>query len=179
MESVKKSIVFDLDGVIANIDKSMLDLLESRGVPMEEMSYGEWLISSTDDKEALEIFNDSLFWINMKPYEDAWYQVNYWFSSGYDVHIVTARKQPNAVKQTIPWLEKWNINSLVPQFSNFGEKINVIKKIDPIFVVEDNPHEIKILEQSGITCFLRKQWYNQKYWNDFNCIDTLFDIDLK
>ena len=85
MKKINESIVLDLDGVIADIDTSLFEVLSSRGVPVEEMNYGEWLISSTKDKDALEIFNTSLFWANMKPYEDAWYQVNYWFSMGYCV----------------------------------------------------------------------------------------------
>jgi 5'(3')-deoxyribonucleotidase len=177
MKKINESIVLDLDGVIANIDASMYQLLNSRGVPIEEMEYGKWLISNTNDKKALEIFNDPLFWANMKPYEDAWYQVNHWFSIGYNIYIVTARKQVNAVEQTLPWLEKWNINSQVPLFSNFGEKINIIKNINPIFVVEDNPAEIAVLQSAGIKCYLRKQWYNQEFWGKYDTIDTLYDIE--
>ncbi|MEY2973521.1 MAG: 5 nucleotidase, deoxy (Pyrimidine), cytosolic type protein [Pseudomonadota bacterium] len=173
------TIVFDLDGVIANIDKSMFEVISSRGIPADQMDYGKWLISSTEDKDALEIFNSPLFWANMKPYEDAWYQINYWFSIGYNIDIVTARKQKASVEQTLPWLEKWNINSRMPQFSEFGKKINIIKNIDPIFVVEDNPAEIKELQKAGIKCYLRKQWYNEEYWSEYESIDTLFDIILE
>jgi len=179
MKKINESIVLDLDGVIADIDTSLFEVISSYGVPIEEMNYGKWLISNTQDKDALQIFNSPLFWANMKPYEDAWYQVNYWFSMGYDIHIVTARRQENAIKQTLPWLEKWNINSQVPVFSNFGEKINVIKDIQPIFVVEDNPAEILVLQSAGIKCFLRKQWYNQEFWGECATIDTLFDIEVK
>lgn len=173
------TIVFDLDGVIADINSSMDEWLNSIGVPINEVDYGSWLISKVDDPDVLKIFNTPLFWANMKPYEDAWYQINYWFSIGYNIDIVTARQQLASVEQTLPWLEKWNINSRMPYFSEFGKKINVIKNIDPIFVVEDNPAEIEELQKSGIKCYLRKQWYNEKYWDKYESIDTLFDIILE
>lgn len=175
---VDKAIVFDLDGVIADIDSSMSDWLHNTGVRPEEMNYGQWLISNTNDEDVLKIFNNPLFWVNMKPYLDAWYQVNYWFSLGYEIHIVTARRQVNAVEQTLPWLEKWNINSRPPHFSPFGKKIEIIKNIDPIFVVEDNPSEIDVLQAAGVKCYLRKQWYNADHWEKYDSIDTLFDIKL-
>lgn len=173
------TIVFDLDGVIADINSSMNEWFNSTGAPADEVDYGSWLISKVDDPDVLKIFNTPLFWANMKPYEDAWYQINYWFSIGYNIDIVTARQQPASVEQTLPWLEKWNINSRMPYFSEFGKKINVIKNIDPIFVVEDNPAEIEELQKSGIKCYLRKQWYNEKYWDKYESIDTLFDIILE
>lgn len=179
MQKVNASIVLDLDGVIADINKSMFDFLNSDGIPIDQMSYGDWLISNTEDEYALKIFNNPLFWANMKPYEDAWYQVNHWFSMGYDIYIVTARRQVNAVDQTLPWLEKWNINSQVPLFSKFGEKVNIIKNIQPNFVVEDNPAEIEILQSVGIKCYLRKQWYNQEFWGKYDTIETLFDIKVE
>lgn len=172
------TMVFDLDGVIADIDTSMYNWLCGIGVPVDEMDYGDSLISKVNDPDMLKIFNNELFWANMKPYEDAWYQINYWFSIGYDIEIVTARQQVASKEQALPWLEKWNINSRLPHFSTVGNKIDIIKNIDPIFVVEDNPAEISKLQENGIKCYLRKQWYNQKYWGEYNTIDTLFDITV-
>lgn len=182
MKTVKvknPTIVFDLDGVIADIDSSMSDWLHNLGVPVEEMNYGPSLISKVNDPDILKIFDTPLFWANMKPYKDAWYQINYWFSIGYNIEIVTARQQESSREQTLPWLEKWNINSRVPHFSEFGKKIDVIKNIDPIFVVEDNPEEIKELEKFGVKCYLRKQWYNEEFWHKYTTIETLFDITLE
>jgi hypothetical protein len=173
------TIVLDLDGVIADIDSSMSNWLDGLGVPADEANYGPSLISTVNDPDILNIFNIPLFWANMKPYEDAWYQINYWFSIGYDIEIVTARQQQASIEQTLPWLEKWNINSRVPRFSQFGKKIDVIKTIDPLFVVEDNPMEIEELQKFDINCYLRKQWYNKEFWDKYNSIDTLFDITLE
>lgn len=178
MKHINKTIALDLDGVIADIASSLENELIARDL-IQQGNFEEWLTKDTKNKEILDIFNDPLFWKNMKPYKDAWHQVNNWFSLGYDIYIVTARRQPNAVAQTIPWLESWNINTLKPIFCNLGEKINYIQKIDPIFVVEDNPREIRKIEQSGVKCYLRAQSYNQEYWNEFTTIESLFEIDLE
>jgi hypothetical protein len=178
MEFVNKAIVLDLDGVIANIDKSVSDhLFYTHGVSDED--YGSWFTTNTTDENALNLFRDKLFWRNMKPFEDAYFQVNYWFSLGIDVNIVTARKQPAAIEETAPWLDMWRINTSRPRFSEFGKKIDIIKQIDPLFVVEDNPHEIEILQEHGIKCYLRAAWYNQDYWNKMDTIESLFEIDLE
>lgn len=177
-KTANESIVLDLDGVIADISSSLISRMPKDQLIDGKHSFSSWLTPPFCD-EAIKVFNDPLFWANMKPYEDAWYQVNYWFSMGYDIHIVTARRQPSAMEQTLPWLEKWNINSAPPIFCSFGEKINVIKDIDPIFVIEDSPYEIEILEQSGVKCFLRKHSYNEDAWSDMNTIDTLLDIELQ
>lgn len=178
MKYIKKSIALDLDGVVADILTSLENELFARDL-IKKGNFEEWIIKDTKNKEILSIYNDPLFWKNMKPYKDAWHQVNYWFSLGYDIHIVTARRQPNAIEQTAPWLESWNFNTLNPVFSKLGEKINHIKKIDPIFVVEDNPHEIVKLQNAGVRCYLRAQSYNQAYWNDFTTIESLLEIDLE
>ena len=178
MKHIKKSIALDLDGVIADIATSLENELVARNL-IEEGDFEEWIIKDTKNQEILSIFNEPLFWKNMKPYKDAWHQINYWFSLGYDIYIVTARRQPNAISETIPWLENWNINTMKPIFCNLGEKINHIKKIDPVFVVEDNPREIRKLEEAGVKCYLRAQSYNQAYWNEFTTIESLLEIDLE
>jgi len=178
MKHINKAIVLDLDGVIADIATALEDALFASDY-IKQGYFQEWIIKDTKNKDILKIYNDPLFWKNIKPYFDAWHQINYWFSLGYDINIVTARRQPNAISETIPWLENWGINTAKPIFSNLGEKINYITKIDPIFVIEDNPTEIQKIEAAGVKCYLRAQSYNQEYWNDFTTIESLFEIDLE
>jgi hypothetical protein len=178
MKHINKAIALDLDGVIADIASSLEDELYMSNI-IEQGNFEEWIIKDTKNKNILAIYNNPLFWKNMKPYKDAWHQVNYWFSLGYDINIITARRQPNAISETIPWLENWNINTMKPIFCNLGEKVNYITKINPIFVIEDNPHEIKKIEAAGVKCYLRAHSYNQKYWNEFITIESLFEIDLE
>jgi hypothetical protein len=167
----KQSIVLDLDGVISNIAQSINDKLS------EPTDYSDWLITDSNSEQAMSLFNDPLFWKNMKPYEDAWHQINYWFESGIDVHVVTARRCKAAMEQTQPWLDLWRIGTTKPIFTNIHEKHNVIHGLNPQFVVEDNPNEVRILLSEGINAFLRKQWYNEKYWDELPTIDTLYDLD--
>lgn len=169
-------IILDLDGVIADIGLGIEDWLhDSHGV---SKTYSSWLLTDTKDKEALRIFQDPLFWKNLKPFEDAWYQVNYWFGKGIDVHILTARRTPAAVDSTINWLSNWNISTMAPQFSPLNEKYKIAKEINPTYMVEDNPLEVKVLLEHGVNCFLRKAWYNEPYWDELPCINNLYDLDL-
>jgi hypothetical protein len=173
-----ESIVLDLDGVIADIASSIDQwLFRHDDIKSGDLDYSHWLITDSNDDKAMKIFNDPLFWKNLKPYEDAWHQINYWFESGIDVHVVTARRCPAAMKHTEPWLDFWRIGTQRPIFTNIHEKHHVISELNPRFVVEDNPNEVEILLNEGINAFLRKQWYNQKDWDRLPTIDTLYDLD--
>jgi hypothetical protein len=169
---MRKPIVLDLDGVIADIASSIEEQYQN-------IDYSNWLLKDTNSKKALDLFSDKLFWKNIKPFSDSWHQVNYWFFNEVDVNIVTARRTVASVKSTVPWLESWRINTLIPYFVPLNGKIEIIKQIDPLFVVEDNPYEIKILEKAGFKCFLMKAWYNENYWNSMDSIDSLREIDLE
>lgn len=174
---MQKNIVLDLDGVIADIGSAIDDYFQSKNIV--EYDYSKWLLTDTKSRAAINLFSDPIFWKNMKPIKDSWHQVNDWFTQGVNVHIVTARRTPQSMQSTIPWLESWNINTLVPHFTGLGKKISIIKDIKPVCVVEDNPHEIKILEEAGFKCFLMKSWYNENYWDSMNSISSLREIDLE
>jgi 5'(3')-deoxyribonucleotidase len=172
-----KSIVLDLDGVIADIASSIDEYIFQEGDIDSLTDYTDWLITDNNSEDAMRMFNNPLFWKNMKPYEDAWHQVNKWFSSGIDVHIVTARRCDAAIANTIPWLDGWRIATLEPVFAGIHQKYEVIKHINPQFVVEDNPNEVRLLIDNGVNAFLRKQWYNKPHWETLPTIETLYDID--
>lgn len=177
---MNKNIILDLDGVIADIASSLEEwILNTYGLDRGGCDYSDWLITDSKDENAMNIFNNPLFWKNMKPYKDAWYRTNEWFYAGIDVYIVTARRCGASIKQTQPWLDMWRINTMSPIFTNINEKHEVIENLNPMFVIEDNPHEVEILRSHGIDARLRKQWYNEKYWNDLPTIENLWDIDWK
>lgn len=172
----RKVIALDLDGVIADIDTAISDYLHYNfGV---EEDYSSWLTSDTKNEKALKLFSDELFWKNLKPFDDAWHQINKWFSNDIDIHIVTARKKEASVRMTEPWLDAWRINTLRPKFAIINKKHEIVSEIDPIFMVEDNPHEVISLRDHGINCYLRKAWYNKEFWQDLPCIDTLYDLEI-
>ena len=164
------NIVLDLDGVVADIAFG-IDKRVDKGT-----DYSKWLIENNCDDVAMSIFNDPIFWKNLKPFADAWHEINFWFSKGIDVYIVTARRTEASVQSTEKWLDQWRINTMRPIFTNIGEKYKVIKELNPEFVVEDNPNEIEILENHGINCFMRNAWYNQHRKKDFKNINTLYEL---
>lgn len=172
----QKVITLDLDGVIADIASSVES--ELKKMKLKNINYGDWLITDTNVQMAIDIFSDELFWKNMKPFEDAWYQVNKWFANGVDVHIVTARRTKASMSMTEPWLDDWRIGCNKPKFSNINKKHEIILELNPIFMVEDNPHEAMILREKGVNCYLRKAWYNQDFWSELPCIDSLFELEI-
>lgn len=170
---MRNTIILDLDGVIADIDSGIKKFFESKNFSKD---YSSWLTTDTLDEDALKLFSNSLFWRNLKPFEDAWHQVNYWFSGGVDVHILTARRLPASMEATTVWLDEWKINTLIPKFSSYNEKYKIAKEINPTYMVEDNPSEVEILLENGINCFLRKAWYNESHWQKLPTVDNLYDI---
>jgi 5'(3')-deoxyribonucleotidase len=172
----KKIITLDLDGVVADIATSIEKYLKK--LDMKDANYGDWLITDTKMDLAISIFSDPMFWKNMKPFEDSWHQVNKWFSEGADIYIVTARRTEASMSMTEPWLNDWKINYNQVKFSNINQKHNIIKEIDPLFMVEDNPHEALILREKGVNCYLRKTWYNRDFWSELPTIDSLTELEI-
>lgn len=173
---MNKKIVLDLDGVIADIDGAISEILLSRGVA--DYDYSNWLITHHECELSNEIMGNSLFWKNLQPLSDAWYQVNYWFSSGYDVYIVTARRTDASISVTEKWLDDWKISTMPPIFAKMGEKHNIINELNPLFVVEDNPHEVRTLIKEGHKAYLRKAWYNREYWAELPTINSLSELKI-
>lgn len=171
-----KAIALDLDGVIANIGEALTIALETKG--HFDYDYTDWLTTHHECSLSDEIMEEPLFWKNLKPFEDAWYQVNKWFAQGTDVYIVTARRSEVSIGITQDWLDQWNIGTMAPIFCNMGDKHNVINELNAQFVVEDNPHEVITLLEEGHNAFLRKAWYNKKYWNKLPTIGSLLELEI-
>jgi 5'(3')-deoxyribonucleotidase len=171
-----KAIALDLDGVIANIGEALTIALEIKG--HFDYDYTDWLTTHHECSLSDEIMEEPLFWKNLKPFEDAWYQVNKWFAQGTDVYIVTARRSEASIGITQDWLDQWNIGTMAPIFCSMGDKHNVINELNAQFVVEDNPHEVITLLEEGHNAFLRKAWYNKKYWNKLPTIGSLLELEI-
>ena len=171
-----KAIALDLDGVIANIGEALTIALETKGY--FDYDYTDWLTTHHECSLSDEIMEEPLFWKNLKPFEDAWYQVNKWFAQGTDVYIVTARRSEVSIGITQDWLDQWNIGTMAPIFCSMGDKHNVINELNAQFVVEDNPHEVITLLEEGHNAFLRKAWYNKKYWNKLPTIGSLLELEI-
>ena len=170
------AIALDLDGVIADIGEALTIALEIKG--HFDYDYTDWLTTHHECSLSDEIMEEPLFWKNLKPFEDAWYQVNKWFAQGTDVYIVTARRSEVSIGVTQDWLDQWNIGTMAPIFCSMGDKHNVISDLNAQFVVEDNPNEVITLLEEGHNAFLRKAWYNKKYWNKLPTIGSLLELEI-
>jgi 5'(3')-deoxyribonucleotidase len=104
------AIALDLDGVIADIGEALTIALEIKG--HFDYDYTDWLTTHHECSLSDEIMEEPLFWKNLKPFEDAWYQVNKWFAQGTDVYIVTARRSEVSMGVTQDWLDGWNIGTM-------------------------------------------------------------------
>lgn len=173
---MSKNIVLDLDGVIADIASSIDEYLSKNC--KDNVDYSTWLTTEHHCELSDTIMGNSAFWKNIKPFEDAWYQVNNWSSLNYNVYIVTARRTKASMSITEQWLDSWRINTMRPIFCKMGEKHNIVRELNPIFMVEDNPNEVQTLIKDGIKTYLRRAWYNEKYWNALPTIGSLLELKL-
>lgn len=174
---MNKNICLDIDGVIADIAGGINKSLEKVGIV--NYDYSHWLMTEFEDNLSNSVMANSVFWKNLKPFSDSWYQVNDWWANGYDVYLVTSRRSAHSRDVLEKWLDDWKIQYSQFIFSDMGSKSNVIKELDPIFAVEDNHNEMSLLVKNGINSYMRRAWYNSEYWEDFKTIGTLFDLEDK
>lgn len=170
------NICLDIDGVIADIAGGINRKLDKLGV--ENYDYAHWLIGLSDDNLYPTVFSDYNFWRNLKPFTDAWYAVNGWWERGYDVHLITARSSPESMNTAFSWLEDWRFQYSSLHFVEMGKKVETVKDLNGDVFVEDNPYELKIVQDAGVRCFLRRAWYNSPHWESFDSISSLLEVDL-
>jgi 5'(3')-deoxyribonucleotidase len=173
---MRKVIALDLDGVIADIDEALKIELSQRG--HADYDFTDWLTTYHECDLSNEIMTPELFWRNLKPFSDSWHQVNKWFSKGHDVYIVTARRTEGSIGATQKWLDEWKINTMNPIFCQMGQKHQAIADLNPEFIVEDNPNEVISLLDKGYNAFLRRAWYNEKYWEALPSIGSLLELKI-
>lgn len=172
-----KNICLDIDGVIADIAGGINRSLEKVGVV--NYDYSDWLMTEFEDELSNSVMANSVFWKNLKPFSDAWYQVNDWWSNGCDIYLVTSRRSSHSRDILSQWLDDWKIQYSQYIFADMGQKSNVIKELNPIFAVEDNYNEVSLLVNNGVNCYMRRAWYNSEYWEDFETIGSLFELEEK
>jgi uncharacterized HAD superfamily protein len=171
------TICLDIDGVISDICAGInyeLEIIRN----LQNVDYSDWLIGMHQSEITKDVFGSKTFWKNLKPFDDAWYQINNWWGLGFDIHLVTSRRDPVGRDALPNWLEDWRIQYSQIHFANQGEKINVIKELKPIFVVEDNPFEVKSISNNGFKSYMRRAWYNSEYWEDFETVGSLLEIKV-
>jgi uncharacterized HAD superfamily protein len=164
----------DIDGVISDIVLSLNKELEKLGYV--NYDYSDWLTTVHNCDLSDSIFQNPLFWKNMKPFDDAWHQLNHWWSLGHDVYLVTSRRSEVSMSALDSWLNSWNILHNNYYFTDMGSKYDKLKELNVDFMIEDNHNEAMMLNEKGIRCFLRRAWYNSECWGDLETIGSLYDL---
>lgn len=177
---MNKTICLDLDGVITDIGASLKNCAEKDLIEFDASHIGEALLTP-DGVDYLEfIFEDPLFWRNLKPISSSWHAINHWFMAGYDIVFVTARRSETSIGEMVPWLDGWRVMYSDIVVCDMGHKYEHLLKLNPIFYVDDNPSEIeKINKETSINSFVIKHWYNEnliskstKWINDISHIQV-------
>lgn len=173
---MSKAICLDVDGVVSDLVGGINRELDKRG--LLDFDYAHWVVGVFEDELTREIFGDAAFWMNLKPFVDSWYQVNEWWADGYDIFLVTARYSEVAKRMLLPWLDAWRVQYSQVFFKDMGSKLEIVSELDPVFMVEDNPYEVRALRDGGVDCYLMRAWYNSQFWEDFPSIGCLSEVVL-
>lgn len=149
-------IALDLDGVATDIAADLgtkdIDLISNA------------LFTQENPPELDPVFANPLFWRNLKPIKDSWHRINEWFYGGFDIFFVTARRSDESINEIETWLDGWNIPFNKVFVCNQMEKTEVLKQINPILFIDDNPFEVeKIISEinNAFQVNVIKNWYNQ------------------
>ena len=165
-----KPMVFGLNGVVRDFVKDLNFKLEELG--HVNYDYSEWWLSGESDPLCDSITEDDLFWKNLKPFDDAWYQINYFFNKGVPIYISTGSSNVN---QAESWLDSWRIgyNEILPSDYDYYD---LIKKLNPSVVIEDRHQKIHVLQAIQQNALMRRAWYNRDFWDVVPNIGNSFDL---
>lgn len=165
-----KPLVFKLDGVVRDFVKHLNLKLEDRDYI--DYDYSNWYLNNQYDKNCDEIANNPIFWKNTKPFDDAWYQINYWFNNSFQIIIISDSYH---LEKDEDWLDSWRIpfNKII---SSRSEIIDELKILNPSIIVDDKPSNISNYQSANLNGVLRRAWYNRDQRDDFPNIGNFFDI---
>lgn len=157
-------IGIDVDGVTADIGDEILYRLQEEGniIPPGFVFHqfdisqqfgvgGDWIGKQ---------FADPTFWLNAKPFEDAWTCINKWFSKGHDIFFITCRWEVNR-PETERWLNEWDLpyNELFMGIPHLN-KHKVMQKHNIPVLIEDRNTEIEQVLANGLTGVLMDRTWN-------------------
>lgn len=174
-------IALDVDGVVCNLYEEIYYRLERDGydpIPHEKLhSFKiEDNVNSLSKEWIKEQFRDNTFWLNTKPFQDAWLMINKWFMSGHDVYLVTCRWS-NTLDPTLRWLSEWDIPFNDISMGNVHlEKYKFLERVGADLMVEDRLDEANEVAKRGITSFLIDKPYNQGK-TKAKRIKNLYEVD--
>lgn len=154
----------DIDGVVANLCRVMVDRLNIEGHKANEDDFHTFHVEDVypvADDWIVKHFDDRSFWMDCIPYKESWFALNKWWAEGDDIYFVTCRSSKIARKATHDWLEKWEIPYNDVVFTSHMEKMHVVNDLNLDFFMEDRFDEAAAIAEAGHSSFLIDRPYNQ------------------
>lgn len=169
-------IYLNLDGVVFDIIAGLDKALEKQN--KIKYDYSDWIIYNKSNDYINNIINNNLFWKNLKPFEDAWHQINYWFSIGHTIIGMSCRESEIQKEILEESLDNWRISCSLPVYLNNDDKHNLIPPSKTTLVIDDNPQTVLFLIEKNINAVMRRAWYNKPFWDTVPNIGNLYEIVL-
>lgn len=176
-------IALDLDGVITDIGNGIKSLKDD--VTDEQIS--EALFNPNGHSDLDFVFDNPLFWRNLKPIQESWFKINSWYYGGCDVYFIIARRTETSIYEIARWLDIWQIGYTEYIVCDMMGKHQTLSELKPSVFIDDNPIEIlncidKLDEKikSEMTIKAIKTWYNSNLIIEHNVphISSLEDIKI-
>ena len=173
-------IGIDLDGVTADIGPEILIRLKLAGheVP-KNFQFKMFDIAkqfNVDPGWLGQQFADPTFWLNAKPFEDAWTCINKWFSQGHDIFFITCRWEANR-PETDRWLNEWDLpfNELFMGMEH-TRKCEIMEANDIPILIEDRTSEVEAVVHAGKTAIMLDRTWNSPVAGAIN-VQSFYEID--
>lgn len=168
----------DLDGVTADIGPELLYRLSLEGIDVSA-GFRQFKIEEQFNVRKGwigEQFADPTFFLNAKPFEDAWTMINKWFSKGHDIFFITCRWESNR-PETERWLDEWDLpyNELVMQCTH-GEKWLAMEDREIPVLIEDRDSEVKATLDAGYSAIMMNRSWNEHVSGAY-VVDNFYQID--
>lgn len=168
-------LVLNLDGVVFDVVARLNILCEKEG--NEKYDYSDMLLYGHHDELCSKYLDDSLFWKNLKPFEDAWHQINYWFHSGNNIICFTRCQDEDTIIQLI---DGWRMPCSIHHYSNLDNRYSfLIENKEKYIIVDDNPDAVLWLIKNNFDAYLKRAWYNRDFWGHLPNIGTLYEINIE
>lgn len=168
-----KPYVFRLNGVVRDFVKDLNIELEKK--ELQDYDYSEWHLCNKPDANCYDVTSKNIFWKNLKPFDDAWYQINHYFNQCIPIYIASDR---NDIEKDMDWLDSWRIqyDKVIPLHIDFS---SAIEKLNPELIIDDDPGRVKYFISKGYNAILRRAWYNRDQREKMPSIGSLLEIKDK
>jgi uncharacterized HAD superfamily protein len=175
------NIGINLDSVIANTNLELQLRLDNLNISTNVNDWDNYLLSENIniDKHWIEdLYNDSLYWANAIPNEDAWNMINKWFYAEFDIYIISTRPA-RQFDISEWWLERWFIpyNKIICGALR-GSKNTYIDMFNLDLFIEDDPYESNILCKNIPTIIVNKNYNIKNYNDEIVRADDCYAVDL-